>query len=69
MFDHTTLAEAVAEFNRYNRQKIVIADPQIAKLEIGGTFPSDDVKLFGRAAHIALGLNVEERGNTIVISH
>jgi len=68
MFDHTTLAEAVAEFNRYSRQKIVIADPQIAKLEIGGTFPSDDVKLFGRATHIALGLHVEERDNTIVIS-
>lgn len=42
--------------------------PQIAKLEIGGTFPSDDVKLFGRAAHIALGLRVEERNNNIVIS-
>jgi transmembrane sensor len=68
MFDHTTLAQAVAEFNRYSRQKIVIADPQIAKLEIGGTFPSDDVKLFGRATHIALGLHVEERGNAIVIS-
>jgi transmembrane sensor len=68
MFDHTTLAEAVAEFNRYSRQKIVIADPQVARLEIGGTFPSDDVKLFGRATHIALGLRVEERGNTIVIS-
>jgi transmembrane sensor len=68
MFDHTTLAEAVVEFNRYNRQKIVIADPQIARLEIGGTFPSDDVKLFGRAAHIALGLHVEERNNTVIIS-
>jgi transmembrane sensor len=68
MFDHTTLAEAVAEFNRYSRQKLVIADPQVAKLEIGGTFPSDDVKLFGRATRIALGLHVEERNNTIVIS-
>jgi transmembrane sensor len=68
MFDHTTLAEAVAEFNRYSRQKLVIAEPQVARLEIGGTFPSDDVKLFGRATHIALGLHVEERGNTIVIS-
>jgi transmembrane sensor len=67
-FDHTTLAEAVAEFNRYNRQKIVIADHDVAKLEIGGTFPSDDVKLFGRATHIALGLRVEDKGNELVIS-
>jgi transmembrane sensor len=67
-FDHTTLAAAAAEFNRYNRQKIVIADPSAARLEIGGTFPADDVKLFGRATRIALGLHVEERGNNVVIS-
>jgi transmembrane sensor len=68
VFDHTTLAAAVAEFNRYNRRKIVIADPQIAKLEIGGTFPSGDVRLFGRAARTALGLHVEDRGDKVVIS-
>ncbi len=67
-FDHTTLADAVAEFNRYNRSKIVIADPSVARLEIGGTFPADDVKLFGRAAKIALGLNVENHDGNVVIS-
>jgi transmembrane sensor len=68
IFDRTTLADAVSEFNRYNRQKIVIADPAIAKLEMGGTFPADDVKLFGRAARTALGLHVEDRGNEVVLS-
>ncbi len=67
-FDHTTLADAVAEFNRYNRRKIVIADPSVAKLEIGGTFPADDVTLFGRATRIALGLHVETSGQDVVIS-
>jgi transmembrane sensor len=67
-FDHTTLAAAAAEFNRYNRRKIVIADPAVAKLEIGGTFPADDVKLFGHAAKIALGLHVEASGEDVVIS-
>lgn len=67
-FNHTTLAEAVAEFNRYNRQKLVIADSSIAKLEIGGTFPADDVALFGRAAKIALGLNVKNHGGNVVLS-
>ena len=68
MFDHTTLADAVAEFNRYNRRKVVIADPSVAKLEIGGTFPADDVTLFGRAAKTALGLHVEDHGGNVVIS-
>jgi len=67
-FNHTTLAEAVAQFNRYNRQKLVIADSSIAKLEIGGTFPADDVTLFGRAAKNALGLNVKNRDGNIVLS-
>ena len=33
VFDHTTLADAAAEFNRYNREKIVIADPAAAQLD------------------------------------
>lgn len=68
IFDHTTLAEAAAEFNRYSRQKIVITDREAAKLEIGGTFPAGDVKLFGRATRIALGLRVEDRGHELIIS-
>ncbi len=67
-FDHTALSDAVAEFNRYNRHKLVITDPSIATLEIGGTFPADDVALFGRAAHTALGLRVQARGNEIHLS-
>ena len=27
VFNHTTLAEAAAELNRYNHEKLVIADP------------------------------------------
>ena len=68
VFDHTKFGDAVSELNRYNEQKLVISDPAVARLEIGGTFPSDNVELFGRAARIALGLHVENRGNNVVIS-
>jgi transmembrane sensor len=37
-FDRATLAEAVAEFNRYNRRQLVIDDPAIAELHLNGTF-------------------------------
>ena len=39
VFEHTTLADAAAEFNRYNREKLVIADTAAGRRTIGGTFP------------------------------
>jgi transmembrane sensor len=45
-FDRVTLADAVLEFNRYNRRQLVIDDPQIATLHIGGTFDATDLASF-----------------------
>jgi transmembrane sensor len=45
-FDRVTLAEAVAEFNRYNRRQLVIDDPAIAEIRIGGGFEATDVDSF-----------------------
>ncbi len=45
-FDRVTLAEAVAEFNRYNRRQLVIDDPSIARLRIGGAFDATDLDSF-----------------------
>jgi transmembrane sensor len=45
-FRNTPLADAVAEFNRYNTRKIVIEDPKIASLEVGGVFRSRNVEPF-----------------------
>lgn len=47
-FRHTPLSEAAAEFNRYASRKIVIRDPEIASLELGGVFRSNDVEAFAR---------------------
>jgi transmembrane sensor len=68
VFHFTSLADAAAEFNRYNRKKIVIADSAVAKRQIGGTFATNDVALFGRIARDLLGVQVEDRGAEIVIS-
>lgn len=69
VFDNVTLAEAAAEFNRYNREKIVIADPAAAQITIGATLPANDVPAFARVAQKIFGLRVERQGDTIVISH
>jgi hypothetical protein len=43
VFDHTTLADAAGEINRYNRAKLIIADPAAARLTIDGTFPTNNI--------------------------
>jgi transmembrane sensor len=68
MFNHTPLAAAVAEINRYNVTKLVIADADVARLEIGGTFRATDPQLFARAASAMLGLHLENRGTETVIA-
>jgi len=67
-FRHATLADAAAEFNRYNAEQIIVADPAVAHLEIRGTFRTADVALFARMAQKALGLHVSNRGNEITIT-
>jgi transmembrane sensor len=67
VFKHTRLADAAAEFNRYNRVKLVIADPQAGDRVIGATFPINDVERFAWVARDVLGLKVVDRGNEIVI--
>ncbi len=68
VFDNTTLADAVAEFNRYNHRKIVVGDNVAAAQTIGGTFPKTDVDAFTRVAREILGLHISDNGKEIVIS-
>lgn len=46
MFDRTSLATAVTEFNRYNRRQLAIADPSLANVRIGGAFDATDPDSF-----------------------
>ena len=68
VFNNTKFSEAIAEFNRYNGKKIVITDPHIAELRIGGTFQTRHVDDFTRLAQAVLGLRVRTAGNEILIS-
>jgi len=68
VFDNATLADAAAEFNRYNSDKLIVADPAAASMTIVGTFRTSDMKLFAAATRDALGLSIEHRGPDIVIS-
>lgn len=67
-FDQSTLAEAAAEFNRYNRRPIVIDDPEVAAIRIGGTFQASNVEAFARLLRDAYGLRVETSEGAVTIS-
>ena len=68
IFDHTTLAAAAIELNRYNTKQIVVLDPVAAKLMIHGRFPADDTTAIVNVAREVFGLRVENRGSQILIS-
>jgi transmembrane sensor len=68
VFDGTTLAEAAAEFNRYNRRQLVIADPDTASIRIGGSFAATSPDVFARLLKDAYGLHVVMSGETIQVS-
>jgi transmembrane sensor len=68
VFDRTTLADAAAQFNRYNRKKILIEDMPVARMTIGGTFRADNLDRFVGVTQDVLGLHTSVRDGTIVIS-
>jgi transmembrane sensor len=55
-FERQTLRDVVTEFNRYNRRQMVIADPAIENLRIGGGFEATDPESFIAALEKTLGV-------------
>ena len=68
IFHHSRLADVAAEFNRYNHEQIVIADPAVANFEIGGTFPTTDVDGFAAVTRDVLRLHVQTNNGAVWIS-
>jgi transmembrane sensor len=68
VFHRTPLAEVVAQYNRYNAQKIGIIDPSVAQRTITATLPTNDIAAFARIATDFFDLHVTRRGGDIVIS-
>ena len=62
-----TVEQAAQEFNRYNRQQLVVADPRIAGLRLGGYFRTDDPAGFAKALARSFGVRTRQDGNTIYL--
>lgn len=54
-----TLAELVLEFQRRSGQRVVLADPALAQLRVGGRFRADDAAGFASLMATTLDLEVE----------
>lgn len=68
-FEATTLADIVREFNRYNRQKLIVDDSAAGAVQITGSFDATNVDAFLRLIKGAYGLKVAPEGDQIRISN
>ena len=66
-FHDTPLKDAVAQFNRYNSRKIVIDDPNVANLKIGGNFKSTNSEAFVRLIESGLPIRAEHQDGQIIL--
>ena len=66
-FDDASLATVAAEFNRFNRRKLEVADPSIAGLRIGGNFRWDNADGFAGLLEQGFPVRAERRPDRIVL--
>lgn len=66
-FHQETLADAAAQFNRYNQRQIAV-EGGARDIRIGGSFRADNVDVFVLLVRNALGLKVKEDEDKITIS-
>ncbi len=68
VFRDRNLGEAIAEFNRYNERRIVIDDPELAKLKIEGNFRATNVDAFVRLIESGFPVRAHEYADRIVLT-
>jgi transmembrane sensor len=66
VFDGQPLSEAIAEIERYTDARIVVSDPEIAGLRVGGRFRTGDVQEFFDALQTALPVSIRHTSAGLV---
>lgn len=66
-FDGQSLADVALQFNRYNERKLVIVDPAVGQVRIGGYFRATDVAAFVRVLQERFRIvAVQQGGRTLL---
>jgi len=68
VFRNTPLSEAVAEFNRYSSRKLVIIDPAIADIPIGGNFRWNNADAFVRLLEQGFDVRARHHGHEVLLT-
>ena len=66
-FDDTSLADAAAEFNRFNTRKLELGDASVADLRVGGNFRWSNADGFVRLLEQGFPVRAERHGDRIVL--
>ena len=66
-FDHTPLAEVLAQFNRYSRVQLTLGDPELAQRPVGGTFDANNSEAFVNLLLTSGDVRVERASETRVV--
>lgn len=62
-FDQTPLAQAIAEFERYGRTGLVVRDPTVAALPVGGSYSLQQWQRFAETLPQVLPVRLVRRGD------
>jgi transmembrane sensor len=68
VFREASLAEAVAEFNRYNERKLVIQDATLADIQLSGKFRATNFGAFVRLLEEGFGVRTRVSDEGIVLT-
>jgi len=67
VFEGQKLAEAVEEYNRYLTRKLIIEDPKVGGLRLGGRFLTDNPESFLDALRTTFGLRIVSDGPSRIL--
>lgn len=66
-FRDVTLAEAIAELNRYSAVQLVVTDPGLAEERLSGVFPAGKPEVFAETLAQFLPIEIERSTDSILI--
>src|SRR3984957_12671430 len=66
VFDGERLSDAIAEIERYTDARIIVSDPDVAALRVGGRFRTGNVQEFFDALQTALPVSIRHAAGGVV---
>lgn len=68
VFREASLAEAAAEFNRYNQRKLLVEDPSIANIPVSGRFRITNFEAFVRLVESGFPVQAQKSSDGILLT-